>query len=280
MFRTKIFNILSLEQSFELLFWKSNPKLLYKNTCRCLASNNVSMDTKDSWLTSNAQHDRGGENIEKSRKLSDKEFLVKLKTDPDTFGYQSAPEIIDEDDMKEELFLSEKPLPSQKLRTKQYADIIKRFIQLRKIKEAIDVLEIRMLKEDRVKPEAYIYNLLLGACGRVGYTKKAFMLFNDMKRRGLPVMGGTYTALFNACSNSPWADGLSRAKHLRDIMIEKGHEPNNTTYNAMIKAFGRCGDLSTAFFLIDEMIAKGLPLTNDSITFALQGCATDKDAGF
>lgn len=79
---------------------------------------------------------------------------------------------------------------SQQLSTKEYADLIKDYINKHQIKEAIDVLEVRMLKQDKVKPENYIYSLLIGACGRVGYTKKAFKLFNDMKKRGLKVHPG------------------------------------------------------------------------------------------
>ncbi|XP_050301403.1 pentatricopeptide repeat-containing protein 1, mitochondrial [Anthonomus grandis grandis] len=216
---------------------------------------------------------------------SEKEFLVQAKLDPDHFGPPEMKEIdtfIDEGDILEEKHISEKPPGHKRLTTKQYADIIKGLIKQRKIKEAIDILEERMLKEDRVKPENYIYNLLLGACGRVGYTKKAFMLYNDMKKRGLKVMGGTYTALFNACANSPWptTDGLSRAKHLYNIMIEKGDEPNDTTYNAMIKAFGRCGDLPMAFSLVDAKAHKGFPIKDDTINFLLQACISDTESGF
>ncbi|XP_057667744.1 pentatricopeptide repeat-containing protein 1, mitochondrial [Diorhabda carinulata] len=214
--------------------------------------------------------------------LSEQQFLVRLKADPDKFGNFESETDLTEDDIKEEKHFTEQPLPSQRLSTKKYADIIKDLISKRKIKEAIDVVEVRMLKQDRVKPENYIYNLLLGACGRVGYTKKAFMLYNDMKKRGLKVTGGTYTALFNACANSPWptTDGLTRATHLRNIMIEKGYQPNDTNYNAMIKAFGRCGDHSMAFSLVDEMITKGIPVKDDSINFLLQACIADKEAGF
>lgn len=231
-------------------------------------------------LTTKIQHENPNMNI--TNKLTEQEYLVKIKDDPDKFGCQSFEEIeYDENDLKEEEYLTNPPDPSKKLHTKQYADMIKAFIRKKKLKEAIDVLEVRMLKRDRVKPENYIYNLLLGACGRVGYTKKAFSLYNKMKQRGLKVTGGTYTALFNACANSPWPeDGLSRARHLREIMIEKGYEPNDTNYNAMIKAFGRCGDLETAFNLVDEMQAKEIPVKADTLNFLLQACITDKEVGF
>lgn len=212
----------------------------------------------------------------------EKAFLVRLKADPDTFGTPAKSEIVSEEDLEEEQYFSKQPLASQKLRVPQYAELIKNLIRERKIKEAIDIMEVQMIKEDRVKPDNYIYNLLLGACGRVGYTKKAFMLYNDMKRRGLNITGGTYTALFNACSNSPWplTDGITRLKKLYDTMIEKGYEPNETNYNAMIKAFGRCGDLQMAFNIADQMTSKQIPIQVATINFLLQACISDKDAGF
>ncbi|KAK5642231.1 hypothetical protein RI129_008398 [Pyrocoelia pectoralis] len=213
----------------------------------------------------------------------EQEFLVKLKSDPDIFGHQEVEETaLDPDDLKEEEYLKEKPLGFQVLSTKQYADIIKGYLKKRKLKEAIDLVEVQMIKEHRVKPENYIFNLLIGGCGRVGYTKKAFSLYNEMKRRGLQPTPGTYTALFNACANSPWptTDGLSRATHLLNIIREKMYIPNVTNYNAMIKAFGRAGDLTTAFSLVDEMVANKLGIMDDTLNFLLQACITDKEAGF
>ncbi|XP_044763746.1 pentatricopeptide repeat-containing protein 1, mitochondrial [Coccinella septempunctata] len=212
---------------------------------------------------------------------SEADFLVKLKNDPDKFGSSTNNDILDEGDLKEEKFIGQRTPRSKKLSTKQYADMIKKYISSGNLKQAINVVEIKMIKEDQVKPENYIYNLLIGACGRQGLLKKAFSLYNDMKRRGLKVTGGTYTALFNACANSPSAaDGLKSAKHLRNIMVEKMYEPNDTNYNAMIKAFGRCGCLSTAFAIVDEMITKKMIITSDTLNFLLQACIQDKNSGF
>ncbi|CAG9836550.1 unnamed protein product [Diabrotica balteata] len=60
------------------------------------------------------------------------------------------------------------------------------------------------------------------------------------------------------CINSPWllTDGLKRATKLRETMIKKGYQPNDTNYNDMSKASGRCGDLPMAFSLVDKMISK------------------------
>ena len=223
--------------------------------------------------------------IRKPKEYKTEDNLVYLE-DPDTFGTLSrkvitqSDELEDEGDKREQEFTQNKPLGSQKLTTKQYADIIKQLLDYKRLKEAIDVLEVRMLKEDRVKPENYIYNILIGACANVGYTKKAFKLFNDMKRRALHPTGDTYTCLFHACANSPWSeDGLKRAQHLKELMIEKGFEPNLTNYNAMIKAFGRCGDLPTAFKIVDEMLAKKIKVRVHTLNHLLHACITDKQNG-
>lgn len=206
--------------------------------------------------------------------------------DPDTFGTLAGrPKIQDdtledEEDIIEQQYLENRPLASQKFTIRQYADIIKQYLKHKRLKEAIDVLEIRMLKEDRVKPQNYIYNILIGACAEVGYTHKAFKLFNDMKRRALKPTGDTYTCLFEACTNSPWiTDGLHRAQNLRELMIEKAIEPNLTNYNAMIKAFGRCGDVATAFQIVDEMVSKKIKIRIHTLNHLLHACISDKGNG-
>lgn len=214
-------------------------------------------------------------------RMSERDFLQQMH-DPDTFGSSTQSQFdttgFDEDEEQEEKYISEQP---HGLRTKQYADLIKGHLQAKRIKEAIDVLEVKMIKEDRVKPENYIYNLLIGGCARAGYTKKAFHLFTRMKQRGLVVTGGTYTSLFNACAMSPFkSDALLKANHLRELMKEKGYEPNLQNYNAMIKAYGRLGDILTAFQLVDEMVTKRLPVRLDTMNHLLQACATNQELGF
>lgn len=162
-----------------------------------------------------------------------------------------------------------------------YARMIKELLRERKLVEALNILEVKMLKEERGKPDVYIYNLLISGCAQEGYTKKAFQLFNEMKKRGLKPKQSTYTSLFNACSEGPFAaDSLKKARHLRELMLEKGVEPNLANYHAMIKAFGRHGDLETSFSIVDEMASKQIPLTSVTFNFLLQASASDKEAGF
>lgn len=217
---------------------------------------------------------------------NEKELLLQ-KNDPEIFGtLTNSRNLIEEqaeedpDDLVEQNYLENQPLLSQKLSTKQYATLIKDHFKNYRYKEAVDVLEVRMLKVDRVQPENYIYNLLISELGRLGYVKKAFGLYNRMKRRNLTVTGATYTALFNGCANTPFiGDGLNRAKHLREIMLEKGYEPNAPNYHSMMKAFGRAGDLVTVFELMDEMKEKKIRIEVRTFNFLLQAAREDREHG-
>ncbi|XP_050406094.1 pentatricopeptide repeat-containing protein 1, mitochondrial [Patella vulgata] len=148
-----------------------------------------------------------------------------------------------------------------------------------KIDEAIAVLEDWMLKRDRVKPTNYNFSVLMGVLARNGETKKAFKVFNKMKKMGLVPDAVTYTALFNACANSPSKqDGLQRAKNLHELMKESDWHPNLITGRAMIKAYGFCGDLPAAFAVMDE-IAERYPLDQRCISSLLMACISEKENG-
>lgn len=217
-----------------------------------------------------------------TRDKEDYERLIPAN-DPDTFGSLSInveETEGDEGDKQEEEYLSSSPLRSQQLGIRQYADMIKDCLSKHKLYEAMEVADVRM-KEDGVKPTNYIYNILINGCAKVGYTQKAFSLYNKMKQRQLKVTGATYTSLFNACANSPFKkDALDRANHLREIMTEVGYLPNVSNYNAMIKAYGRLGDITTAFHLVDEMQTLKLPVRDETYSFLLQACASDNELGF
>ncbi|XP_071797738.1 pentatricopeptide repeat-containing protein 1, mitochondrial-like [Asterias amurensis] len=162
-----------------------------------------------------------------------------------------------------------------------YGNQMKKLVKEGKLMEAIDMLEVRMLKEDRVQPEEFNYNVLIGACGREGYTKKAFKLYNDMKSRGLTPSDVTFTSLFNACAESPWplTDGISRLHKLHSQLKDKEIVVNQITQHAMIKAFAKCGDLPVAFDLFKELLDSGVKLKSQSFAFLLFACAGDKECG-
>lgn len=130
--------------------------------------------------------------------------------------------------------------------------------------EALDVLETRILKQDRIAPWYRVYNLLINGCAKAGYYDKAFHLyksvmkdlyhlpdlleylllmnsnvsFMQMKDRFVKTTPATYTGLFNAIANSPFPKNAERRlTSLRKKLADDSIELTAINYHAMIKGW-------------------------------------------
>lgn len=149
-----------------------------------------------------------------------------------------------------------------------------------KIKEAIEVFDIWMLDKDRVMPDKYVISSLLTVLAKAGYTQKAFKVFNKAKKLGIEPNDYMYSALFNACANSPWPeDGLKRAKLLLQEIGFRNVTPNSVLFNTMVKAFAVCGDPRTAFLIADQQ-TDYVKLDEKAFGHVLMAAVSDKTAGF
>lgn len=150
----------------------------------------------------------------------------------------------------------------------------------RDLRSALEEMQVKM-KEELVQPQVPHFRVLIHACAKAGYTKKAFELYKEYRARGFKPHIGIYTDLFLSCSNSPnKAYALKSASLLRKKMKDDHWLPNKITYQSMITAFGRCGDLEESFHILDEMRKNRVEVDVETFAHLLNGCLFDKEHGF
>lgn len=144
--------------------------------------------------------------------------------------------------------------------------------QKQNLREGLELLD--QMKRDLVRPGEPHFRILIHACGKAGYTKKAFELYREYTSRRLGRNQGIIADLFNSVALTPFPEyGLKMAKRLRDKMQRENVALKPIVYINMIRAFGRCGDLQSAFSLLDEMKRNRVVVNTTTYNALLEGRA-------
>lgn len=148
------------------------------------------------------------------------------------------------------------------------------------IRKALELFQT-MKSKDRLKPTVDNYSPLIYGCAKSGYTKRAFDLYIECQNSGEKPPHSHITCLINACAECPFPEyGIERLKWLRDhLRVDLDRSLNVIQYNALIKAYGKLGQLGEASKVVQEMIQEKIYPNMGTIVQLLVGCTTDKENG-
>ncbi|KOX78184.1 Pentatricopeptide repeat-containing protein 1 [Melipona quadrifasciata] len=184
---------------------------------------------------------------------------------------------MDEVEKREEKFM-ENVLPKrQRFTYIQYVKLIKSHLCNKNLQLALNVLTV--MKENRDKPDLYIYRLLISAFAQQGDVKQCFKLFKKLRERGFIPTPTVYSSLMHACAESKDTEtALKYLTFLREHFYVKKINLTDINYAALIRAYNQHKQTLLAFEIADEAKDKGI-YTQDIIAALFNGVINDTENG-
>ena len=133
---------------------------------------------------------------------------------------------------------------------------------------------LRQMKSEHVSPDVITYTTLINAYGRVGNSVAALEMFDAMVADGIQPNAVSFTALIDAMArDTDRTDGAQRALDLLGKMRERHLAVSTPTYNCLLSAFGRRGDVEGMNRIVHSMNADRVRLNQESFKQLFHGHA-------
>jgi tRNA (guanine-N7-)-methyltransferase len=144
---------------------------------------------------------------------------------------------------------------------KYYNSIINECAKRRNLHSAIQLFD--QLKSQSLSPNLFTYSAILNACVRNGAMKKAQEYFDEMKSNKIQLNEVIYTIMIKGYANSDLAKAVKLVEEMEGFSIV----PNRRTFNTILRACVRTGNLNSAKKTFKKM--KKLGLKRDPIAQAI-----------
>lgn len=126
--------------------------------------------------------------------------------------------------------------------------------------------------------DAWTYDQMIAVAAKGGFVKKAFSLFQKMKKVPLEPSLGTYHWLLHACVNGKEKDGnyLSRAFYVVEMMEASKISLNLHSYNLLLQICANANDIEMASEVLRKMSSSGIRADVSSLSSLLNCTAGDR----
>ncbi|XP_010270350.1 PREDICTED: pentatricopeptide repeat-containing protein At2g21090-like [Nelumbo nucifera] len=102
------------------------------------------------------------------------------------------------------------------------------------------------------KPNLVSYNSMISGLSHYGFHKEAIRVFKKLQAEynGVLIDKFTFVSIASTCASLGWLELL---RQIHGVLVVVGMELNLIMYNALIDAYGKCGDPDAAYWLFNQM---------------------------